>query len=387
MRKKPVLAKKSFIRLGLWFYGNKFCKKQIKLVHDGTLAKIKPPYIVVANHSSFVDVGALIKMMYPHCANFVISETQLVQWPKLIKQFGVLPKKQFTVDMKLLSDIKYCLSKKRPVVIYPEAKLSVVGTPNPIKPAIAKLVKMFKVPLVTVRFDGSYLFKPRWAHSKRFLPVTAHAKLAVDAAEAKTISAAEIYQRIVSDLQFDDYEYQLQNKIEIDVPDLVEGLESILYKCPHCNEEFAMTGHGNKLVCAKCGHEVVMNKFGQLEGGKFGKVVDWYAWQTQCVRDELTNGNYHFEKEFFAQKLVGSNYVDMGNASIVHDQNGIVATFGDQTLNYPVGTFYTLSFNNDFVYLPTAEAVFRFKRLGDVGCTAKLNLAVEQQSEIHEQNK
>lgn len=387
MRKKPTLAKKSFIRLGLVAYGNKFCKKQIKLIHHGTLSKIQPPYIVVANHSSFVDVGALIKMMYPHCANFVISETQKVQWPKLINQFGILPKKQFTVDMKLLSDIKYCLSKKRPVVIYPEAKLSVVGIPNTIKPAIAKLVKMFKVPLVTVCFHGSYLHHPRWAKSKRFLPVTAEVKIAVDADEAKTISASEIHQRILSNLQFDDYAYQLENKISIDVPDLVEGLESILYKCPQCGEEFAMVGHGKTLTCAKCGSAVSMNKFGQLEGGKFDKVVDWYLWQTNCVKEELSNGTYAFDKEFFVQKLIKNKYEDLGLARIVHNADGITATFGDEVLNYPVGMFYTLSFNNDFVYLPTAETVYRFKRLSDVGCTAKLNLAVEQQYELLENTK
>ncbi len=387
MRKKPILAKKSLIRLGLSVYGNKFCKKQIKLIHDGSLSRIQPPYIVVANHSSFVDVGALIKMMYPNCANFVISETQKVQWPKLINHFGVLPKKQFTVDMKLLSDIKYCLAKKRPVVIYPEAKLSVVGIPNTVKPAIAKLVKMFKVPLVTVCFHGSYLHHPRWAHSKRFVPVTAEVKVAVDAEEAKTISAAEIHQRIVSNLQFDDYAYQLENQIAIDVPDLVEGLEGILYKCPECGEEFVMVGHGNTLTCASCGKTVVMNKFGGLEGGKFNKVVDWYLWQTECVRSELENGTYAFDKEFFVQKLVKSKYVDLGAARIVHNDDGITATFGDEVLHYPVGTFYTLSFNNDFVYLPTAEAVYRFKRLTDVGCTAKLNLAVEQQAVLSEQTK
>lgn len=384
MRKKPVLAKKSLIRLGLAFYGNRFCKKQINLVQDGSLSKINPPYVVVANHSSFVDVGALIKMMYPHCANFVISETQKAKWPKLIDHFGVLPKKQFTVDMKLLSDIKYCLQNKRPVVIYPEAKLSVVGVPNVIKPSVAKLIKMFKVPLVTVCFHGSYLHKPRWANSKRFLPVTADVKLAVDAEEAKSISAAEIHDRIVNNLRFDDYAYQLENAIEIDVPDLVEGLENVLYKCPECGEEFAMTGHGNTLACAKCGKTVTMNKYGQLEGGKFDKVADWYYWQTDCVRSQLEKGEYAFDKEFFAQKLVGKKYLDLGTARIVHDDNGITAVLKNETLHYPAGMFYTLSFNNDFVYLPTAQAVYRFRRLTDTGCTTKLNLAVEQQTALRE---
>ena len=387
MAKKVKLANKFLVGMGVTFYGKTRFKRQVKLITDGSLKKIKPPFVVVANHAGFVDVGGLVVSLYPNCANFVISVTQIVQWPSLIKSMGVLPKKQFTVDTSLIRDIKYVLSKKRPVAIYPEAKLSVVGTPNIIKPAIAKLIKMLKVPLVTVRFNGSYLHKPRWAKSKRKVPVKMDVNVAVTAEEVDTITAQEIHERIVRNLAYDDYAYQLENNIEIDVPDLVEGLENILYKCPECQAEYAMCAHGHTLTCSKCGHTVTQNKLGQLVGGKFDKVTDWYQWQTDCVRDEVAQDNYRFEGLFRAEKLVGKKYVEMGDVQIVHDANGITATFSDQEIHYKAGAFYTLSFNNDYVYLPTAEAVYRFKRLGNVGCTTKLNLAVEQQTILLEHNK
>ena len=387
MAKKVKLANKFLIGAAINLYGKTSFKKHVKLITDGTLKKLKPPFVVVANHASFVDVGGLIMSMYPNCASFVISVTQLVQWPSLIKSMGVLPKKQFTVDTSLIRDIKYVLSQKRPVVIYPEAKLSVVGTPNPIKPAIAKLVKMLKVPLVTVCFNGNYLYKPRWAKSKRKVPVRLDVKVAVGADEVDTVTAAEIHSRIVQNLACDDYAYQLENNIEIDVPDLAEGLENILYKCPECGQEFSMCGHGHMLTCSNCGHTVTQNKLGQLEGGKFSKVTDWYQWQTDCVREEVCKQDYRFVGLFRAEKLVGKKYVDMGEAEIVHDADGITAKFADQSLHYKAGAFYTLSFNNNYVYLPTAEAVYRFKRLTNVGCTTKLNLAVEQQTILLENNK
>ena len=386
-KKKVKLANKFLIGVAVNTYGKTTFKRRVKLITDGTLSKLKPPFVVVANHAGFVDVGGLVMSMYPNCANFVISVTQLVQWPSIIKSFGVLPKKQFTVDTSLIRDIKYVLSCNRPVVIYPEAKLSVVGTPNIIKPAIAKLVKMLKVPLVTACFNGTYLNKPRWAKTKRKLPVRLDVKVAVTEEELDTITAGEIHERIVKNLAYDDYAYQLENNIEIDVPDLVEGLENILYKCPECGEEFAMTGHGHTLACSKCGHTVTQNKLGELEGGKFSKVTDWYQWQTECVREEVAGEDYRFEGFFRAEKLVGKKYVDMGEAKITHDREGIYATFAGETLHYKAGVFYTLSFNNDYVYLPTQEAVYRFKRLSNVGCTTKLNLAVEQQTILLEQNK
>lgn len=360
-RKRPVLASKSLIRLAVAFYGKRYFKRQVKLVSDHALKHIKPPYVVAANHSGFADVAGLITEAYPNCINFVISETQIVKWPKLIRKMGVLPKKQFAVDTSLIRDIKYVLDNGRIVAIYPEAKLSVVGTPNIIKPNIAKLIKMLKYPLVTVRFDGNYLHKPRWAASKRFVPITVDARLAVSQEEIGALSVDEIHSRIVNNLAYDDYAYQLANNIVIDVPDLVEGLDGILYKCPHCSEEFAMTAKGNTLTCAKCGAQTAQNTLGQLEGGSFDKVTDWYEWQRSCVRDEVAKSGYAFSARFRAEKLVGSNYVDMGEGTITHTSDGITATFGDSTLFYKAGAFYTLSFNNDYLYLPAAEAVYRFK--------------------------
>ena len=375
--KKPILADNFIMSLGRTFYGKRYFSKQVKLVSDGTLAKIQPPYVVVANHSGFADVGGLVMLTAPHNASFVISVTQLVRWPKLIRRMGVLPKKQFTVDTSLVRDIKYVLEHNRPVAIYPEAKLSVDGTPSIIKPAVAKLIKLLKMPLVTVCFHGSYLHKPRWAKSKRFVPLQADVKLAVSAEEAKTITVEEIHRRIITNLAYDDYAYQLQNKIEIDVPDLAEGLENILYKCPECGQEFVMTSNGNVLCCGNCGHKVVQNKYGALEGGKFDKVTDWYAWQKQCVADEVAQGKYRFCDEFVAEKLVGKKYVDLGMAKLTHDADGICVELQEQTLTFPKNMFYTLSFNNDFVFLPTEETVYRFRRTSKPGCTAKLNIATE----------
>lgn len=383
----PKLANKFLIGSAIALYGKTAFARKVKLIGGDAFKHIKPPYVVVANHASFVDVGGLIMSMYPKCASFVISVTQMAQWPSAIKYMGVLPKKQFTVDTSLIRDIKYVLSKGRPVVIYPEAKLSVVGTPNPIKPAIAKLIKLLKVPLVTVRFDGNYLYSPRWTKSKRKVPVRMDVRLAVSQEETGNISVEEIHNRIIRNLACDDYAYQAANNIEICDPHLTEGLENILYKCPDCGAEFAMTARGNALTCGKCGKTVTQNAFGALEGGRFAKVTDWYEWQAQCVREELLRDGYRYEEPFRAEKLVGKKYVDMGDATLTHDAQGLTAEFAGEVIRCKAGMFYTLSFNNDYVYLPVEDAVYRFKRLRDVGCTTKFNLAVEQQSLLLEERK
>lgn len=76
----------------------------------------------------------------------------------------------------------------------------------------------------------------------------------------------------------------------------------------------------------------------------------------------------------------------MGEAAVTHDASGITAVFGENRLFYKAGAFYTLSFDNDYLYLPAPEAVYRFKRLEKLGCTTKFNLAVERQTELLQNN-
>lgn len=381
-QKKPILANKFVIGCARALYGKRYFSKKVQLVEDGTLSCIKTPCIIVANHCSFADVGGLAYAMYPNVANFVASQTQLVGKGVFLKIAGVLLKKQFTVDTSLIRDIKYVLSKGRNVVIFPEAKVSVVGTPNIVKPSIAKLIKMLKVPLVTVRFDGSYLHRPRWAKTKRFVPLVATAKVCVGQDEVGKLSADEIYNRMMENLAYDDYAYQLSNNIHIHDAKLVEGLESVLYKCPNCGSEFAMTSTGNTLTCKHCKSAVQMDSLGVLHGGKFAKVTDWYKWQTQCVAQEVEQGTYSFCGKFVAYKMAKNKFKQVGNATITHNGQGLHVQMQDTSLFFKVGAFYTLSFENNAIYLPTEDAVYKFVINTDVGCTTKMNVAVEQQSLI-----
>ena len=378
--KKPILASKFLMKLLVAFWGKPYFSNKVKLVDDGSLRTIKPPYIVVANHASFADVGGLMMLSRPHFPNFVTSVTQIAKWPKLIYNLGVMPKKQFTVDTSLVRDIKYVLSKGRSVAIFPEAKLSVDGTPSPIKPAIAKLIKMLKVPLVTVCFHGNYIHKPRWSKTNRRCPLTADVKVAVTAEEISTLSVAEIHTRILENLTYDDYKYQLDNQIEIQDKHLVEGLNGILYKCPTCGQEFVLTAQGNKLICSKCGATFTQNKFGGIDNCKFTKVTEWYKWQRDCVTSEIANANFVLQDQFVAEKLVGKKYVDCGLCNITCDNNALTVCGANIQEVYKRGAFFTLSFDNEFLYLPTTKDVFRFRRLNNFGITTKFNLAIEQQA-------
>ena len=145
-----------------------------------------------------------------------------------------------------------------------------------------------------------------------------------------------------------------------------------------------MTAKGNTLTCASCGAKVVQNKLGGLVGGKFDKVTQWYKWQRECVAQEIANASFVLQDQFVAEKLVGKKFVDCGLCSITCDNNSLRVAGTNIQEVYKRGTFYTLSFDNEFLYLPTQDAVFRFRRLKNFGITTKFNLAIEEQSHADE---
>lgn len=376
--KHPTLPKKWLVKLAVATYGKKYFSKSVSLRDNGVLGQLKPPYILLVSHASFADIATVAKLLLPKtCGCYIASDTQFAGKGWILRQVGVMPKKQFSVDASLIRDIKYVLDNGYPLVMYPEAKLSVVGTSNIIKPAVAKLARLVKVPIVTLRIDGSYLHHPRWAKSNRFVPLKATATVVATEEECKTLPTEEIHRRIVEGLDYDDYKYQLDNKISINTPDLVEGLETILYRCPQCGREHTISSHGNTLTC-ECGTTSQMDEFGRLDG-KFNSVVDWYDWQRQCVRNEIDAGKYNVEVRCRAEQQHNrKSFVDVGGALFRHSEKGIEITFDDgKQLFYPSTQFYTLSFNSKYIYLPHSEGVYRFEFSGASGLTTKINIAVE----------
>ena len=55
--------------------------------------------------------------------------------------------------------------------------------------------------------------------------------------EINTLSAEEINSRVKA-MDYDEFKYQLDNKIVIDHPERTKGLHKVLYQCDSCLTEF-----------------------------------------------------------------------------------------------------------------------------------------------------
>ena len=116
--------------------------------------------------------------------------------------------------------------------------------------------------------------------------------------------------------------------MEISEPFRADGLERILYKCPHCGAEGQTEGRGTELVCHACGRKYELDPYGFLraaDGGEpaFTHVPDWYAWERQEVRRELEEGSYLLDTEVEIGMLVDFKAIYMvGEGRLRHDLSG-----------------------------------------------------------------
>lgn len=322
------------------------------------------PALILMNHSSFLDFEIAYSMLFPRKFNTVATLDSFVgDLGPLMKQIGCFPTRKFIADLQLIRDIKHCLfENKCSVLMFPEAAYSFDGTKTTLPGTVAGLVKRLGVPLVMIETFGSYLRDPIFNKlQNRDLPVSAEMRYVLSPEQIKEMSVEEIQAVIDKEFSFDQYRWQKENGIVIDEPFRADGLETVLYKCPHCGKEGKMEGKGIHLTCHECGKVWELTELGYLKATEgedyFDHIPDWYKWQRECVRHEIEEGTYGFDVPCDIYMIVNTSDVyRVGEGRVSHNFDGLHLTGCDGRIDY--------SQNSKSMY--TCECAFHWYTLGDV---------------------
>lgn len=290
---------------------------------------LEGPYLMLVTHSSMVDFNVMLKATHPHKVNNVMTLEGFNTYTEpLMRSLGVLGTRKYINDMNLIRNIKYCIEKLgNTFVLFPEARYSLDGCTSYIPSSTAKLIKVLKVPVVVLKIQGNFITCPQWNKINKKTHVEAQMVQIITREECKDISLDEIANRIREHFTYDDYKWQLENKIKIDHPKRAEGLHALLYKCPHCKAESQMNSKGAKLFCNACGKTWEMDEYGQLHAldGKteFSHIPDWSNWERACVRKEIEDGTYYFEDTVRVETLPGSlKFYKQGEGTLIQTPEG-----------------------------------------------------------------
>ena len=320
---------KQELRPIIWWCAYRYLRKNKSRINKINMKGIKPPYLLLCNHNSFMDLAVAAKAVFPHRCNFVASVNAFVGNEKLVRRVGTVGTRRFNSDTMLVRQLRRVVEMGDIAVLYPEARYSLCGTPTVLPDSLGKLVKFLKVPVVTLISHGNHINSPFWNIGNREVRgVTASMTCILKPDDIKNMKPHEINERLCEAFVYDDFRWQKENDIRVTLPNRAEGLHKVLYQCPNCDTEYKMTSEGSVLRCNHCGKEWEMTILGELKAtsGKteFSHIPDWYDWERDNVRAEVQSGKYSFTSPVRVDFLPNADgYVSIGMGILTHDYNGI----------------------------------------------------------------
>jgi 1-acyl-sn-glycerol-3-phosphate acyltransferase len=339
-------------------------KSRLKINKVG-MKGLKPPYLLLCTHMAFLDFMVTTAAIFPHRANYVIAIDGFIGREWLLRAVGGICKRKFTNDIKLIKHINHVVNVNKDIlVLYPEARYSLIGTNAVLPASLGKLAKMLKVPVVTLRMHGNYLNSPVWNLKKRKNRIEADMTLLFTAEQAAELSVDEINKKINEAFYYDEYKWQRDNNIRITYKDNAKGIHKILYKCPHCMTEYQMTSYGTTIECKHCGKKWELTEYGELEAHdgitEFRFPSQWYEFEREEVRKEIEAGTYFFEDEVITDSLPNSKgFIRLGKGTLRHDMNGFTfwGTFNGEPFELRKEPLTMYSCHIEFDYNKTGDCI------------------------------
>ncbi len=303
-------------------------------VNKRNMEGVKPPYLLLCTHHAFLDFKVTTAALFPHRSNYVVAIDGFIGREWLLRLVGCICKRKFTNDLNTIRNIKKTIENGDILALYPEARYSLIGTTAVLPASLGKIARLLNVPVVMLNMHGNYLDSPCWNLKHRGNRIEADLTCILKSEDLKSLPVSNINAAIEQAFEYDEYRWQKENRIAIDVPFRAEGLHKVLYQCPHCLTEYKMETSGSVIRCAACSKEWEMGVYGDLAAIKpaddehqlhteFPHIPDWYEFERACVRAQVQAGTYRCEYPVHVEALPNARkYLPLGPGVLTHDMNG-----------------------------------------------------------------
>ena len=322
------------------------------------------PSLILMNHSSFIDLEMVARIFRAEPYTIVCTSDGFVGKEGLMRAIGCIPTRKFVTDVSLVGDIRYALRDLGVhVLMYPEASYTFDGTATPLPRRLGVLLKRLGVPVVMVKTTGAFTRDPLYnCLQKRQVDVSADVYQLFSEADLKEKTAAELDQDLDEAFTFDHFDWQRRNGVEITEPFRADGLNRILFQCPHCLTRGQMEGKGTTVTCSRCGASYELDTLGRLVcrtgEGKFDHVPAWFAWERQQVAAELDAGTYVLDTDVDIGMMVDYKAIYMvGPGHLRHDADGFHLTGCDGKLDYRQGPEAAYSVYSDYYWYEIGDVI------------------------------
>lgn len=321
------------------------------------------PCLYLMNHSAFIDLKIAMCTLFPKPINIIATTDAFIGKNLLMRLIGCISTRKYIVDTKLVRDMIYCVDKLRSsILMFPEACYSFDGRSTVLPESLGKCLKLLKVPVVIITTHGAFSHDPLYNGLKlRKVNVSAEMKYILSPEMIEKMTSDELNEVIRSYFSFDNFKWQQENKVRIDEAFRAEGLNRVLYKCPHCLKE-SMLGKNDTLECLECGVKYHLTEFGYLEGvnceTKFSHIPDWYEWQREEVKREIFSGNYSLDTKVEIMAIVDTKAVyKLGEGRLKHTARGFELFDFNGKLIYSQKPLKSYTLNADYFWYELGDII------------------------------
>lgn len=318
----------------------------------------KGPFVVIANHQCALDfvnlIGATRRPL-----TFVISNSFFNTLPirGMMRKLGVIPKQQFQTNARDLKKMKAVIDQGESFVIYPAGLMCEDGLSTPIPAATYKFLKWLKADVYVAKVQGSYFVMPKWAKGMRPGRTYMDIYKLFSKEELAQMDLEQIREKTDEALLFDAYREQEQLQCVSKKNADLQGLEHVLYQCPHCGGEFTVATKGNRIFCSACGFAHESDRLGLLHqvgnvGTEMRYVSDWSRMIYDNTVGKLEKGQLELLTSRVSISMIDMNKkkfrpVGQGTLSLTEETFRLEGTVNTQALDISVdaGTFPSLPFS------------------------------------------
>ena len=288
----------------IWYAVMRLCTRFLARVRFNVkylrneLSGKRGPIVVIANHQAafdFVNVYSATRRRISMVASNSFYQTLPIKG--LMPKVGVIPKQQFQTTPSEMRAMKRVVDGGGILCIYPAGLMCEDGLSTPIPEATWKFLQWLGADVYVARSTGTYFCTPKWSKIKRRGRTFVDIYKLLDKDELASLDDAEIKEKAFAALDFDAYRENDELKIEYKNGDNIEGLENVLYLCPHCGREYTVrVRNTNEIYCTECGFAERSDRCGMLTSiGKVGEeiryVSDWARLILSREREKVLAGD------------------------------------------------------------------------------------------------
>lgn len=322
------------------------------------------PWLVLMNHSSFIDLEIASALLYPKPYHIICTSDGFVGKAGVMQRLGCIPTQKFVRDLGLIGDMLTALhTLGSSVLMYPEASYTFDGKATPLPRKLGILLKKLNVPVVYIQTYGAFARDPLYnGLRKRQVDVKATMRCLLTVEEIKAHSVAELDAILDEAFSFDNFTWQKENGVEINEPFRAIGLERILFQCAACGQEGTMRSHDTVVECAHCGKKYTLTPLGELKAEtgetEFPHIPDWYDWERANVRKSLEDGSYRLDTDVDIRMMVDYKAIyNVGRGHLTHDEKGFVLDGCEGKLHYEQDPLACYSLYSDYFWYELGDMI------------------------------